>query len=264
MTAHPEKPSLYRGAVLGYGLVAYLVFLFTIVYYVGFLANVTVPNGIDEGSSGPVAESIVINIGLISLFGLQHSVMSRSWFKDRITRVIPEPTERSTYVLSSALVLLAISWVWRPLPTVIWDLSGSARWILWGVFGLGVAIVVLSSYQISHTSLFGLQQVYDYYKNRETEPPSFQTPGFYRYVRHPLMTGVILWFWATPQMTVGHLLFAGGFTIYIVIGTHLEENMLLDIHGEAYEEYRQTVPRFFPRPGTAVDSFPDDAKKEQE
>lgn len=261
MSAQSDTPFPYRVTVLGYGLVAYLAFLFTVLYYVGFLVNVAVPNGIDEGSTGPVMQSVAINIGLISLFGLQHSVMARSWFKDRWTRFIPDPVERSTFVLSSALVLLTIAWFWQPLPAVIWAIDGPGAGVLWGVFGVGVAIVVLSSFQISHASLFGLQQVYDYYSGREFDPPSFQTPGFYQYVRHPLMTGLILWFWATPRMTVGHLLFAGGFTIYILVGTHLEERMLLDIHGEAYREYRQTVPRLFPRPGTTADSISEDTER---
>lgn len=264
MTADPDIPLPYRVTVLGYGIVAYLAFLFTVLYYVGFLANVGVPSGIDEGLTGPAIRAVVINSGLIALFGLQHSVMARSGFKDRLTRLVPDAIERSTFVLSSAIVLLTVAWFWRPLTFVLWDVGGPARWALWGVFGLGVVIVVLSSFQISHTSLFGLQQVYDYYSGRESSPPPFQTPGLYRYVRHPLMTGILLWFWATPHMTVGHLLFAGGFTIYILVGTQIEERMLIDVHGEAYREYRQTVPRFFPRPGRSADSISDDTESTQE
>lgn len=264
MTAQTDGPILYRVSALGYGLLAYLAFLFTVLYYVGFLANVGVPSGIDEGPTRPLVEAVAINGGLVALFGLQHSVMARSWFKDRWTRVVPEPVERSTLVLTSALALLALAWFWQPLPTVIWNVVGPARWVLWGVFGLGLAIVVLASYQISHTSLFGLQQVYDYYRERESSPPPFQTPGMYRYVRHPLMTGILLWFWATPHMTLGHLLFAGGLTGYVLVGTRLEERMLVDVHGDAYREYRRTVPMLFPRPGRSVDSTPDDEGRVRE
>ena len=260
----PDDPVPRRLLVLGYGLVAYLAFLFTVLYYVGFLANVGPPSGIDEGSTGPLVEAVAIDGGLIVLFGLQHSAMARPWFKNRVTRVIPEPIERSTFVLSSALVMLALAWFWRPLPTVVWEIDGPAAWILWGVFGLGLAIVVLSSYQISHTSLFGLRQVYEYYRGRDSSPPPFQTPGLYRYVRHPLMTGILLWIWATPQMTLGHLLFAGGLTVYVLVGTRLEERMLMDVHGDAYREYRRTVPMFFPRPGTSVDSMSEDTESGRE
>lgn len=253
MATQNRQPALYRMSILGYGLLAYAAFQLLVLYYVGFLANVVVPKGIDEGVTGPTAQAVAINIGLIALFGLQHSVMARGWFKTRLTRLIPETIERSTYVLSSVIVLFAIAWFWRPLPTAIWDFNGPAEWAIWGVFGLGLAIIVLSSYQIDHASLFGLKQVYAYYKGREFSPPSFQAPGFYRYVRHPLMTGTLLWVWATPHMTVGHLLFAAGFSVYILLGTHLEEQMLLDAYGEKYEEYRRRVPRFFPRPGRTVD-----------
>jgi len=259
-----DEPVPFRVFALGYGLLAYLAFLFTVLYYVGFLANVGVPSGIDEGSTGPLVEAVAIDGGLIVLFGLQHSVMARSWFKDRWTRVVPDPIERSTFVLGSALVLLALAWFWRPLPTTIWDVDGPAGWVLWGVFGLGLAIVVLSSCQISHTSLFGLRQVYEYYRGRSSSPPPFQTPGLYRYVRHPLMTGILLWIWATPHMTLGHLLLAGGLTVYVLVGTRLEERTLIDVHGEAYREYRRTVPMLLPRPGTSVDSMSDETGSGQE
>lgn len=254
MATQSPQSALYRASILGYGLIAYLAFQLLVLYYIGFLANVVVPKGIDEGVTGPTAQAFAINIGLIALFGLQHSGMARGWFKTWWTRLIPEPIKRSTYVLISAIVLFTIAWFWRPLPTVIWDINGLAGWAIWGVFGLGLAIIILSSSQIDHASLFGLKQVSAFYSGREFSRPSFQTPGFYRYVRHPLMTGTLLWVWATPHMTVGHLLFAAGFTVYILVGTHLEEQMLLEAHGESYEEYRRRVPRFFPRPGKAVGS----------
>lgn len=142
----------------------------------GFLANVGVPTGIDEGTVVPVGEAVAVDVGLIALFGVQHSVMARSWFKDRWTRLVPEPVERSTYVLTASLVLLAVAWLWRPIPTVVWDIDGAGAVALWGVFGLGLAIVV-SSFQISHAGLFGLQQVYAYARGREVSPVPFQTPG---------------------------------------------------------------------------------------
>lgn len=264
MLAQDTRPISYRLSVLGYGVLAYLAFLITVLYYIAFLVNLGAGIGIDKGPMVPLSQAVAIDIGLIALFGLQHSVMARSWFKGRWTQVIPEPIERSTFVLCSATVLLVIAWIWRPLPMAIWAFDGPARWILWGVYGLGFVIVVLSTFQISHSRFFGLQQVLDYYRGRDTDPPPFQTSGFYQYVRHPMMTGILLWFWATPNMTVGHLLFAGGFTIYILGGTQLEEQMLLDVHGKAYREYRRRVPRFFPRPGTSVDSISEDTGNEKE
>jgi protein-S-isoprenylcysteine O-methyltransferase Ste14 len=247
--AEQRGPSIWRRAVvLGYGLLAYLAFLVTVLYYVGFLANVGVPKGIDEGAVGPLAEAVVIDVGLIALFGIQHSVMARAWFKDRWTRIVPEPIERSTFVLFASVGLLVIAWLWRPVPTIIWELDGVAGSLLWGVYGLGLAIVVLSTFQISHTEFAGLQQVYSYFQGRDPTPIPFQTSGFYQYVRHPMMTGLLLWFWATPLMTGGHLLLAGMFSLYIVFGTRLEERMLLDIYGDEYVEYRKAVPMFFPRP----------------
>lgn len=251
MTGHGKTPLWQRTAVLGYGVLAYLALLVTLLYYVGFLANL-VPKGIDEGATVTLAEAVAVDLGLIVLFGLQHSVMARSRFKDRWTRLIPEAIERSTYVLTASVLLLAIAWLWRPIPTVLWDIDGPARWIFWGVFCLGVILVVVASFQINHAELWGLQQVYAFFRGRDPPEVPFQTPGLYRYVRHPLMAGLVLWFWATPHMTVGHLLFAAGFTGYILVGVRLEERMLIDVHGEVYREYRDTVPMLFPRPGRTV------------
>lgn len=258
MTDHRPPPAWRRAAVLGYGLLAYVAFLASVLYYVGFLANVGVPSGIDEGAVVPLTEAVAVDVGLVALFGIQHSVMARGWFKDRWTRVVPEAVERSTYVLVASVLLVAIAWVWRPIPTVVWAFDGAAAVALWGVFGLGLATVVVSSFQISHAELFGLQQVYAYYQGRDPSPVPFQTPGLYQYVRHPLMTGLLLWFWATPQMTVGHLVFAGGFSAYILAGVRLEERMLLDAYGAEYREYREAVPMFFPRPWQWSDSTVND------
>lgn len=255
MDGQPTSSRVRRVSVLGYGLLVYVVTQLLIVYLIGFLANVGVPNGINDGRAGPVGEAVAINLGLITLFGVQHSVMARSWFKDRWTRIIPESIERSTYVLFSSLALLAVAWWWQPLPSVIWDINGIGRWILWAGFGFGWFIVLLSTFQISHTELFGLQQVYAFYRNRAAPTIPFQTPGLYQYVRHPLMTGVFLGIWVTPQMTVGHLLFAVGFSVYILIGVHFEEETLIDAYGEQYEQYRQDVPKFVPRPWQFTDAF---------
>lgn len=258
MAARGAAPAWRRVSVFGYGLFAYLAFQLTVVYYVGFLADVGVPKGVDGGPVVALSEAVAVDVGLIALFGIQHSGMARSWFKDRWTRVVPEPAERSTYVLASSVVLLAIAWLWRPIPTVVWDVGGPAGWALWGVFALGLVVIVLSSAQISHSELFGLRQVYAYYRGLEPSPIPFQTPGLYRYVRHPLMTGMLLWIWATPHMTVGHLLFSAGFTAYILVGVRLEEQMLLEAHGEEYREYRQSVPMLFPRPWQSVDPASDE------
>lgn len=232
-----------------YGLVCYVLFLGTFLYAIGFVGNLVVPKSIDSGAVGPLWSSVLVNLGLLGLFGLQHSVMARPGFKRWWTRFVPTPIERSTYVLAASLALILLFGLWRPLPEVVWSVEGGlGRAALWGLFGLGWAIVLASTFMISHAHLFGLEQVRDHLRGgTEGSEPRFQTPGLYRYLRHPIMLGFFIAFWATPTMTRGHLLFALVTTAYILVALQLEERDLVAAFGERYENYRRRVPMFIPR-----------------
>lgn len=204
-----------RTLALAYGVASYLLFLAVFLYAVGFVGNVRVPKSIDSGSPGPLPASVVIDTVLLLIFAVPHSVMARPAFKKWWTKFVPPPVERSTYVLVSSLLLGLLFWQWRPIPAVVWHVGHSAgRWLLHAVFWAGWALVLTSTFLIDHFDLFGLRQVYFYRTVRDYTPPAFRTPGPYRYVRHPLMTGFLLAFWATPTMTLGHLLFAVATTAY--------------------------------------------------
>lgn len=194
--------------------------------------------------------ALLINLLLLGLFAVQHSGMARPEFKEWWTKVIPKAIERSTYVLLASAVLIFLMWQWRPMPAVVWNVENKfGRWVLWGLFGLGWLIVLASTYMISHAHLFGLQQVHQFLNRNKLSGPRFQTPGFYRYVRHPLMTGFFIAFWATPHMTLGHLIFSISTTAYILIALQLEERDLIRVFGDKYRKYRKQVPKFFPQPG---------------
>jgi protein-S-isoprenylcysteine O-methyltransferase Ste14 len=232
----------------GYGMVSYLVFLGVYVYAIGFVGNVLVPKSIDSGASGPLWLAVLVDLLLLGLFALQHSGMARAGFKRWWTKIVPKPIERSTYVLLASLTLVLLFWAWRPLPAVVWNVESEwARWLLWGLYALGWAITFAAARMISSDHLFGLQQVRAYRDGRKPPLPKFQTPGFYRYVRHPLMVGFFIAFWVTPRMTVGHLLFSTVMTGYILIGLQLEEGDLIRDFGERYQRYREQVPMFIPR-----------------
>lgn len=232
-----------------YGIIAYLVFFVAFLYAVGFVNNLLVPKGIDDGAATGTAEAAVVNLLLLSLFAVQHSVMARPAFKRWWTRVVPEPVERSTYVLLSSLILLLLFWQWRPMTGVIWATGGAAAGVLWALYAVGWGIVLLSTLMIGHFELFGLQQVYQHLTRAQPRAPSFITPGFYRIVRHPIMTGFIVAFWAAPVMTTGHLLFAAVTTAYILLAVRLfEEPELVEVFGERYREYQRQVPGFVPIP----------------
>ena len=231
-----------------YGAVSYLIFLGTFLYAIGFVGNLVVPKSIDSGAGGAFWPSVLVNVGLLGLFGVQHSVMARPAFKRWWTRIVPESVERSTYVLFSSLALVLLFWLWRPLPDVVWAIDGTfGRAVAWSLFGLGWALVLVSTFMISHSHLFGLKQVAERLKGRRISDPTFQTPGLYRHVRHPIMLGFFIAFWATPTMTVGHLLFAGVTTAYVLVALQLEERDLVERFGERYERYRERVPMLVPR-----------------
>jgi protein-S-isoprenylcysteine O-methyltransferase Ste14 len=234
--------------ILGYGAVAYVAFLGVLVYTVGFVANASVPKGIDDGTSGPVALAVLVNAGLLTLFAAQHSIMARPWFKRRWTRFVPVSIERSTFVLAASLLLALLMWQWRPLPVQVWSVEGSwARTALWGLYGLGWLMVVGSSVLIDHFDLFGLRQVVARVRGRSLQPLGFRQPLLYRLVRHPIMVGFVIAFWAAPDMSVGRMLFAVLATGYVIVAVRFEERDLLAHHGEAYERYAAQVPRFIPR-----------------
>lgn len=230
---------------LGYGIVCYVMFLGTFAYAVGFTGNFLVPKSIDSGASGAFWPSVFVNLALLGLFGLQHSVMARPAFKRWWTRFVPKPVERSTFVLLANLVLILLFWQWRPLPSTVWSVeTDAARAVLWGLFACGWVLVVISTFLISHAHLFGLQQVG--LLSGDDQEPEFQVPGLYRYVRHPMMVGFFLAFWATPEMTVGHLLFAVAACSYILVALQLEERDLVARFGARYERYRERVPMLIP------------------
>jgi len=239
-----------------YGLVCYGIFFGTFLYAAGFLANAVVPKSIDSGAVGGLGPSLVVDLALLALFAVQHSGMARRGFKRFWTRTVSPAVERSTYVLFSSLVLLLLFWQWRALPSPVWAVDGAGgRAVLWGVYALGWATVLFGTFMIDHAHLFGLSQVWARLRRQPAPQLHFQTRWLYRFVRHPLMLGFLIAFWATPQMSVGHLLFAAASTGYILLATlALEERDLERYLGEPYRRYRSAVPAFLPLPGRSVES----------
>ena len=232
-----------------YGMTAYVACLVALLYFIGFSGNLLVPKSVDVGASAPWAEALAIDLVLLALFGVQHSVMARRGFKRWWTRVVPAAVERSTYVAATSLVLALLFWFWVPIEApVVWrvvDSFGMA--LLWGLFGLGWVLVLVSTFLINHFELFGLQQVFARLTQRAMPETQFKTPLLYRYVRHPLYVGLLLSFWAVPVMTAGRLLFALGCSVYILIGIGFEERDLVAQFGERYRRYRAEVGMLLPR-----------------
>jgi len=239
-----------RIITLIYGVVCYAVFFLTFLYLAGFLSNLVVPKSIVTGVTAPLMLALAVNLVLIALFGVQHSVMARPRFKKVFTRIVPVAAERSTYVLLSSLVLMLLYWQWLPMNGVIWEANAMwAQAALWAVFGGGFVLVLLSTFVIDHFDLFGLRQVYLNFIERPYKDPVFRVTFFYKFVRHPLYVGWIMAFWGTPRMTMGHLLFALGMTAYILVAIRYEERDLETFLGDDYKRYREKVPMLVPRIG---------------
>ena len=228
-----------------YGVLCYLSFLASFLYAIGFLGNFGVPKSIDSGRHLPLALALGINVGLLTLFALQHSVMARPWFKAAWTRLVPEPVERSTYVLFSSAALLLLFWQWQPMGGVIWQTGEVLRRALLALFAVGWLVVLVSTFLINHWDLFGVRQVSLYLLGKPYTNLRFRTPGLYRHVRHPLYVGWLLVFWSAPVMTSAHLVFAIATTAYILIAIQFEERDLVRFHPE-YAEYRRQVPMILP------------------
>lgn len=238
-----------RLLTIAYGATSYLVGLAALVYAIGFVGNIAVPRGIDHGVAAPVGQAVAVNVLLLGAFGVQHSVMARPAFKRWWTRMVPRSIERSTYVLAAGLVLFLLFWQWRTMPAIIWDVTWQpGRLALQLLFWLGWVTVLASTFMINHFDLFGLRQVYLAWRSQPYTELGFRSPLLYRLVRHPLLLGFIVAFWASPRMTVGHLLFAIAATGYILIAVRLEERDLTAALGDQYRDYRRRVPMLFPWP----------------
>jgi protein-S-isoprenylcysteine O-methyltransferase Ste14 len=238
---------LSRATVFIYGILCYLVFFATFLYALGFVGDLYVPKSIDSGAQAALPASLLIDICLLGIFAVQHSLMARPWFKRAWTRVVPEAAERSTYVLFSSLALLLLFWQWRPLGGVVWSVESQAGRV--GVYGLylfGWLLLLASTFMIDHFDLFGLRQVWRHLLGRPYVQTEFKTPGLYRYVRHPIYLSWLCIFWAAPRMTVAHLVFALATTAYIFVAIQFEERDLIRFYGDAYRAYRARVPMILP------------------
>lgn len=246
---------MQRWAFFLYGVFCHLLFLVNFAWMAGFVGNFAVPKSIDSPPAEGFA-AVGVDLLLIGLFALQHSIMARPWFKQMWTRLVPQPIERSTYVLVSCVVTFFLMWQWQGLDAVIWDVQHPVgRGILWGLFAAGWLMIPAVSLMINHFDLFGTRQVWLYLRGRSYTSLPFRTPMLYKHVRHPLYVGWTMAFWVTPTMSLGHLLFAGTMTVYMGIASLFEERDLIGHYGDIYRAYRQRVPMFVPRLGEVADSI---------
>jgi methanethiol S-methyltransferase len=230
-----------------YGVICYVIFLGSFLYAIGFVGDLVVPKTIDSGAIAPFPEALAVDIVLLGIFAVQHSVMARPGFKAVWTRIVPRSVERSTYVLVSSLLLALICWKWQAIPAVVWQVSSPAvNALLLALFALGWLILLLSTFMINHFDLFGLRQVYLRMRAVEYTALNFKQWGFYKFVRHPIMLGFVIAFWAAPQMSLGHLVFSIATTGYILVGIFFEERDLMKYHSAEYGAYRARVPMLFP------------------
>lgn len=240
-----------RFVALVYGLVSYVIFFVTFLYAIGFVTDLIVPKTIDSGAVTPFAEAVIVNLVLMSVFAIQHSVMARQGFKQWWTQFVPKSVERSTFVLFASLALILLYWQWRPIPTIMWSIANpNVALAVTALSLVGWFVVLLSTFLINHFELFGLQQVYSNFMGREMPTPSFHEPLFYRFVRHPIYLGFIIAFWAAPVMTVGHLLFSAVTTAYMLVAIVFEERDLVNVFGDEYRKYRSRVPMLLPWRGS--------------
>ena len=234
--------------ILAYAAAVYLFFLAVLGYAAAFFAGRGVPRSIDQGSRAAVPVAVAVDLLLLLLFAVQHTVMARPWFKRRWARIVPAPAERATYVLAASLALALLFWLWRPIAGTVWRLPEPGATVLWGGYAAGWAVAVSSTFLISHSDLFGLRQAWLHARHSEYSPPPFTERGLYRRIRHPLMAGFLIIFWSVPTMTAGHLLFAATATGYILAGIAFEEHDLIQNLGGTYATYRARVPALIPRP----------------
>jgi protein-S-isoprenylcysteine O-methyltransferase Ste14 len=236
-----------RIAAFLYGIAAYFVFFVTFLYAIGFVSGFVVPKTIDTGAARPPMQAAIVNLILLTIFAVQHSVMARRQFKEWWTQFVPKSVERSTYVLLSSLALALLLWQWCPIPTVLWQIDDpQLAIVVTSISLLGFLIALTSTFLINHFELFGLHQVANNLTGRTMPTPRFRTPLYYKFVRHPLYFGFVIAFWVTPTMTVGHLLFAAATTAYILVGILLEERDLIDLFGDDYRRYRERVSMLVP------------------
>lgn len=253
---------MQRTLQMGFALVAYAIFLATFLYLIAFVGNLPlVPRTVDKGPEAGLITALAIDLGVIALFGLQHSGMARQGFKTWWTKLVPQAAERSIYVLSASLMLILLFWLWRPIGATVWDIRNPlGAGLMWAIFVAGWAIVLISTFLINHFELFGLQQAWFALRDRAAAAPRLRQPFFYKLVRHPLYSGFFLAFWATPHMTAGHLLLASGLSVWMLMAIRAEEKDLVAVFGRDYEEYRERVGMLAPglsrRAATARSALP--------